>query len=99
MTSPVMKWPGPKRQRGWGRRFLRGWQRGREDDGGAIFWPAFGLKNGIGHVGGDPAGGDGVHEDIVPGEFAGEALGEADDAAFGGAVVGMQDSPRCPRWS
>jgi len=37
-----------------------------------------------------PAGGDGVHEDIVAGEFGGEALGKADDAAFGGAIVGME---------
>src|SRR5271165_6293106 len=41
-----------------------------------------GIENGIGHVGGDPAGGHGVHQDAVAGEFRREAFGEADDGAF-----------------
>jgi len=66
----------------------------------AIVLAGFGLKHGIGHVSGDPAGGDGVHEDIVAGEFGGEALGKADDAAFGGAIVGYGGTRRAGRrWS
>jgi len=64
-----------------GRRFLRGWQRDREDDGGSHLLAGFGLKNGIGHVGGDPAGAR-SSRGYCAGQFAGEALGEADDAAF-----------------
>src|SRR5260370_26309628 len=50
----------------------------------------FRLKHGNGHVSGDPAGSDGVHKNIVTGEFRGEAFGEADDSALGCAVVGVQ---------
>jgi len=71
-------------------RFLR-WQRGREDDGGKPSSGRLGLKNAIGHVGGDPAGRR-SYEDIVAGRVAGEPLVRLDDAAFGSAVVGRSDS-------
>src|SRR5712692_4765246 len=50
----------------------------------------FGLEDRNGHVGGDPAGGDRVHQNIVTGELGRKTFGEADDAAFGSAVVGVE---------
>ena len=43
-----------------------------------------------GHLGGDPAGGDAVAVDSLGDEFGGEALGEADESAFAGGVVGVE---------
>src|SRR6266446_4095095 len=76
--------------------FFGGSSATERDDSGSHFLASFGLKHGIGHVGGDPAGGDGVHENIVPGEFGGEALGKTDDAAFGSAVVRMEGFAALP---
>ena len=42
-----------------------------------------------GHRGLNVARGDGVDGDVAAGEFAGEGLGEADEAGFGGGVVGL----------
>ena len=47
------------------------------------------LGNGIGHIGGDEAGGDGVHGDLAAGDFLSHGLGETDDAGLGGGVVAL----------
>src|SRR5260370_42006798 len=49
----------------------------------------FGVaKDTGGHLSADPAGGDAVAVDGLADEFRGEALGEAEDSALGGVVVG-----------
>src|SRR5208282_3423164 len=48
------------------------------------------LEDGLGHVRIHPSGGDGVDQDVVRGEFGGEAFDQADDGALGGAVMGME---------
>src|SRR5256885_10586639 len=58
--------------------------------GGDGFAAFFGVDDGIGHIGGHPAGGHAVHQDIVAGEFAGEAFDQADDAALRGPVMGVE---------
>src|SRR6266566_6382490 len=51
----------------------------------------FGVAKDIGgHLGGDPAGGDAVAVNALADEFGGEALGEADESALGGGVVGVE---------
>ena len=45
------------------------------------------LDEDLRHVGWEPAWSDGVHLDIVHAPFAGEILGENDDAAFAGVIA------------
>src|ERR1019366_9078669 len=47
------------------------------------------VEDGSGHLGVGPAGGDAVGVDAVGGELGGERLGEGDDGALGGGVVGV----------
>ena len=47
------------------------------------------FGDGIGHVRGDEAGGDGIHCHLAAGNFLGHGLGEADDAGLGGGVVAL----------
>src|SRR5882762_9384361 len=70
--------------------FLGGGSAAEGNDSRSHLLARFRLEHGNGHVGGDPAGSDGVHKNIVTGKFGGEAFGEADDAAFGCAVVGVK---------
>ena len=47
-------------------------------------------EGGGGHVGGDPAGSDAVGVDALRGELGGEALGEGDEGALAGGIVGVE---------
>ena len=62
-----------------------------EGDGGHHFFRRFGVVEGSGgHLGGDPAGGYAVAVDSGGDELGGEALGEGDEGAFAGGVVGVE---------
>jgi hypothetical protein len=55
--------------------------------------PVEGLfGDGCHHLGVDEAGGDAVHDDALADCFQGQALGEPDQAGFGGGVVGLADA-------
>ena len=73
-----------------------------EDAGGDVFGEAEPLggdslfhfvenrvAQGLGHLAFDEAGADGVDRHFAAGELAAEAAGEADEAGFGGGVVGL----------
>lgn len=47
------------------------------------------LRNGIGHIGGDETGGNGVDRYLAAGNFLSHGLGEADDTGLGGRVVAL----------
>src|SRR4051812_39692356 len=49
------------------------------------------LGDGLDHLGGDVAGCDGVDGDALAGGLLGEAHGQAEQAGFGGGVVGLAD--------
>src|SRR5260221_95989 len=62
-------------------------QGNRRYDG---FASRFRVDYGVGHVRGHPAGRYTVHQNVVARELGGEALTEADNPAFRGAVVGVK---------
>ena len=47
------------------------------------------LRDGIGHISGDKAGGNGVDGYLAAGDFLSHGLGEADDAGLGGGIVAL----------
>ena len=62
-----------------------------DGDGGVHPGGDFGVsEDGVGHLGPGPAGSDAVGVDAVRSEFGGEALGEGDERAFAGGVVGVE---------
>ena len=49
------------------------------------------FGDGISHVSGDEAGGDGVDGHLAAGDFLSHGFSEADDACLGGGVVGLAE--------
>ena len=55
--------------------------------GGDHFLAGFRIEDGIGHIRGDPAGRNGVNQNVMTSELRGQAFGQADDSAFGCSVM------------